>query len=306
MRRPVAFAALALLSALPARAAQLGGHTPDPAGICSQDVADDKTLIAQGFFWMKDQKTVDAMTGKLAAHLVCKAKDEKAKDPCKALDLMQPAYKYDKAIGTLQARCKFLSSYSDFWWEVMTAEKNQRRFPACTAHLDSLRMPVKFFDVTAVAPRGTDPDPANDGGFWNVCKVIGEKMRAGKSDFCDARTKHYMSKEVPPALFKGYCEAVGKLWLKGDEGFCDMQSPNDDYCRVQAALTRSFTARSPGACPATGVEKGLCVQKLSERPGVGCRGLWNDLKDSFCNERARVKVEDMPKPKKPAKAAGGR
>lgn len=305
MRRTIAVAVLAAFAAAESRAAQLGGHNPDPVGICAQDVVDDKTLIAQSFFWMKDQNTVDTMVGKLAAHLVCKAKDEKAADPCKALDRMQPAYKFDKTIGTLTARCRFLSSYSDFWWEVMTANKNQRRFPACIAYLDGLKTPVQFFDVKAKAPRSLDTDPSNDGGFWNVCKVIGEKLRAGKSDFCDERTKHYLSKQVPPALWKGYCEGVGKLWLKGDESFCDLLAPNDEYCRVQAVMTRAFKARAPANCPPTGVERGACIQKLSERPGVACKGVWNDLKDSYCSERARTKPEDFPKPPKGAKKAPG-
>lgn len=306
--RSAALAALLALAAAPATAQlpEKKGHAPDPGQVCATDVKDDKTLIAQGFFWMKDTKTVERMTGKLVAHLVCKAKDDKAKDPCAAIDKMQPAYKYEKEIGTQIARCQFLNSYADFWWELMTADKKQRKFPACAAHLDTLRAPVKFFDINATLPANLR-DPGNDGGFWNVCRWIADEMQKGSTgSYCDPRTVHWLSKEVPPALWKTYCDAASKLWVAGEEGFCDLQKPNDEYCRVQAALTRSFKTRSYAACPPTGVERGLCLNKISERPGSGCGLAWSDLKDSYCIERSQVKPEDMPKKKPGTKGAGGR
>lgn len=282
------------------------GHGPDPAQVCQQDVKDDKTLIAQGFFWMKDTKTVEQMTGKLVAHLVCKAKDEKAKDPCLAIDRMQPAYKYEKDIGTEIGRCQFLNPYADFWWELMTADKKQRSFPACERHLDSIRAPVKFFDVKAKLPVNLR-DAGNDGGFWNVCRWLADQMQKGSTaSYCEPRTKHWLSKEVPDALWKTYCDAAAKLWVSGEEGFCDLQKPNDELCRVQAQLTRAFKTRTYAACPPSGVERGICLNKLSERPGSGCGLAWSELKDAFCTERASIKPEDMPKKKPGTKGAGGR
>ncbi|TBR16761.1 hypothetical protein EPO15_18455 [bacterium] len=306
--RSAAFAAVLALAAVPSRAQlpEKKGHAPDPGQVCSQDVKDDKTLIAQGFFWMKDTRTVERMTGKLVAHLVCKAKDEKAKDPCQAIDKMQPAFKYDKEIGTQIARCQFLNSYADFWWELMTADKKQRKFPACAAHLDTLRAPVKFFDLSGTLPANLR-DPGNDGGFWNVCRWISDAMQKGVTgSYCDPRTKYWLSKEVPEALWKTYCDAAAQLWVDGDEKFCDLQKPDDELCRSEAALTRSFKARSYAACPPTGVERGLCLNKLSERPGSGCSLAWSDLKDSYCTERSQIKPEDMPKKKSGTKGAGGR
>ena len=304
--RTALFLAFAFLLPGSARALEALGHKADAAQVCTEDVKDDATLIGQGFMWMKDVKTVERMTGQLVAHLVCKAKDAKAADPCAAINRMQPAYKYEKEIGTLQARCKFLNSYSDFWWELMTADKKQRKFPACTSHLDDLRAPVKFFDVKAVMPASAR-DAGNDGGFWNVCRWIADEMQKGSTgSYCDPRTKHWLSKEVPDALWRTYCDAAAKLWVSGDESFCDLQKPNDEYCRVQAQLTRSFKARSFSACPSSGVERGLCLNKLSDRPGSGCSIAWNALKDGFCYERSQIKPEEMPKKKAGAKSAGGR
>ena len=284
---------------MPARA-QLnaeGGHLADPYLVCMEDVKDDATLIQQGFFWMKDAATAAQMTGRLAAHLVCKAKQSGAKNACASLDRMQTAYHYDKDIGTMKASCEWLNSYADFYWEVMNATKDQKKFPACEAHLDKLDSPVKFFDLKAKAPRSADQDPSNDGGFWNVCKTIGERMRAGRSDICEPRVSYWLSSQVPPDMWKKYCDAVARLWVHGDESFCELEKPNDGNCVLAARMTKAFKEKSMSLCPAGGAERGLCLAKLATKANQGCGMAWQDLHSEFCTQRASVKAEDMPKKK---------
>ena len=297
--RPTFVAALLLAVSAPLRAQgnAEGGHAADPFLICMEDVKDDAALITQGFFWVKDGPTAAHLTGRLAAHLVCKAKLSGAKNACASLDRMQPAYHYDKDIGTMKASCEWLNSYADFYWEMMTATKDQKRFPACEAHLDKLDSPVKFFNIKAKAPRSADQDPSNDGGFWNMCKVIGERMRAGRSDICEPRVSYWLSPQVPQDMWKKYCDAVAKLWVQGDESFCDLEKPNDASCIIAAKMTKAFKEKNWGLCPNAGLERGLCLAKLSTKANQGCGLAWQDLHSDFCTQRAGVKTEDMPKKK---------
>lgn len=293
-----------LLAASPCAWAQKG-HSADPREVCVNDIKDSEAVIKQGFFWVRDAATADRLTGLLMANLACEAKAgaKKAgsKGVCAVLEKMGPAYRYEKVIGTERVRCEWLSDYADFYWEMMTAPKTQKRFPACEAYLDRLDFPAKFFDIRAKAPV-TGEEPGNDGGFWNVCRVISQKMQAGSTEMCEPRLKHYFGPTVPPETGFSFCRAAARLWAKGDPQFCDMLKPNNEKCLAEAAMTKAFNDKNTLLCPPTGPERGLCVEKLGPK-GKPCVQTWQDLQGDFCSERASVSIDELKNMKKGPKQA---
>lgn len=269
------------------------GHGSDSYKDCLVDVKDDATLIKQGFFWVKDLKTADRLTGLLMAHVVAAAADAKDKNVCKALDRIAPAFKYEKEIGTAKVRCDWLEAYANFWWEAISAQKGQKKFPACEAYLDKLAYPAKFFDLKAKAPRPPNGDPANDGGFWNMCSGISDHLKKGSDAMCEDRVKHFFGPQVPPETGMQYCREVAKLWAKGDAGFCSLLPKEDDKCAAEAALTRAFAERANGMCPPGGPERGLCQHKLGNKDRPGAMQTWQQLQHEFCTERASMKPEEL-------------
>ncbi|MFH1723466.1 MAG: hypothetical protein ABII00_02475 [Elusimicrobiota bacterium] len=288
--------------------------SPDYWSICLEDVKTDEELIRQGFFWMGDAKVVKRVTGRLAGHLACQGRAKRQKDPCKDLDRMQPAFRYEKEIGTLKSQCRWLNRYADFWWEMMRAKKRQRKFPACIAYLDSLVEPVKFFDVNAEAPRSESADPENakegtdEGKFWNVCSVLSKRFQAGKADVCraDPRIKYYKGKDVTDEKWDMVCAKVGRMWVKGEEDFCDWLKPHDENCRAEAAMTRAFLKLDHRACPQSGVEYGICSYYLKTKRSGGCRPVWETLVSDFCSERSKYGFDELPKNPKSAQEEPGK
>lgn len=289
-----------LLAAAPAAWAQKG-HQADTREVCMNDVKDADAVIKQGFFWVRDAAAADRLSGLLMANLACDAKArskkaQNAKGVCAVLEKMGPAYRYEKVIGTQRTNCEWYSDYADFIWEALNAPKTQKKFPACEAYLDRLVYPAKFFDINAHAPTAGG-EPGNDGGFWNVCRTISQKMQAGSVEMCEPRLKHYFGPQVPAETGFTFCRAAARLWVKGDTQFCDMLKPNNDKCLVEAMLTKALVEKNQLFCPPNGPERGLCIEKLG--PGARpCVQTWQDLQGDFCSERSAVGVEELKNMKK--------
>ncbi|MBI3297869.1 MAG: hypothetical protein HYZ75_06885 [Elusimicrobia bacterium] len=282
------------------------GHQADPYQVCLQDVKDDKTLIQQGFFWVKDMKTVDRLTQRLMAHVVAAAADRKEKNPCAALARIAPAFKYEKEIGTAKARCEWLNSYANFWWEAKGAAKGQRAYPATEAYLDRLVTPVKFFNTKAKAPQSAllAPEPNNDGGFWNLSRSLSDNLKAGSADkICEPRIKYYWGPQVPHETGLQYCREAAKQWVTGDTGFCNLRKGDEDKCQVESALTLAFLDKNRSMCPSTGVERGICLAKVGTKDSPGAPQTWQELQSEFCTERGTMKLDDLKNVKRGAKKA---